>query len=142
MDGLLKKFWPMVLAAFYALQGIAIFETMQTRLIDVILALDNLYIPVTIKQISCCFWASFPCFRYKLMVLNRCLVLQFPEFGVPWFHQNYCRWFQGYILLWYILIHNKYPWVIYEYYVLPYFLYHSNSIWSKMLYQVILRLKY
>jgi len=29
--------------------------------------------------------------RYKLMVLNRCLVLQFPEFGVPWFHQNYCR---------------------------------------------------
>ena len=56
----------MVLAAFYAMQGIAIFETMQTRLIDVILALDNLYIPVTIKQILCFFWGKFSLFQVQV----------------------------------------------------------------------------
>ena len=25
------------------------------------------------------------------MELNRSLVLQFPEHGVPWFHENYCK---------------------------------------------------
>ena len=30
---LLKKFWSMAMAAFYALQGVPLFETMQTRLL-------------------------------------------------------------------------------------------------------------
>jgi hypothetical protein len=28
--------------------------------------------------------------RHALMELNRAVVLRFPQYGVPWFHQNYC----------------------------------------------------
>ena len=31
--GLLKKFWPLALGCVYALQGVQLFETMQTRLL-------------------------------------------------------------------------------------------------------------
>jgi len=29
--------------------------------------------------------------RRRLMRLNRCLVLQYPDYKVPWFHQQYCE---------------------------------------------------
>jgi len=29
--------------------------------------------------------------RHTLMELNRCMVLQYPEYNVPWFHQTYCN---------------------------------------------------
>merc|ERR1712083_297301 len=28
--------------------------------------------------------------RKQLMLLNRSVVLRYPEFGVPWFHSKYC----------------------------------------------------
>jgi len=29
--------------------------------------------------------------RQRLMVLNRCCILQFPQYKVPWFHEDYCQ---------------------------------------------------
>merc|ERR1712218_127205 len=29
--------------------------------------------------------------KKKLMILNRSVVLHYPEYGVPWFHKNFCQ---------------------------------------------------